>query len=212
MIGDANQNQGETTMDAITAIEQRRAVKHYDPTHRMTDGEVRRLLALAILSPTAINIQNWRFVVVRDPLLRRRLREAAWDQAQVTDSSAWIVLCADLKAWKRDPIRYWREAPPEVGEAMVQMMSVWDGKEQAQRDEAMRSCGMAAQTIMIAAKAMGYDTCPMTGFDFDAVAKLINLPADHVICMAVAVGKAAAPPRPRGGQLPLEEVVRFDRF
>jgi len=199
-------------MDAIAAIEQRRSVKHYDPAHRMGDEEIRRLLSLALLSPTAINIQNWRFVVVCDPGQRRKLRAVAWDQAQVTDASIWIILCADLQAWRRDPSRYWRTAPPDIAEALVNMMGIWDGKEQLQRDEAMRSCGMAAQTIMIAAKALGYDSCPMTGFDFDAVAKLINLPADHIVCMAVAVGKALQPARPRGGQLPFEEVVRFDRF
>ena len=59
----------------------------------------------------------------------------------------------------------------------------YKGNEQVQRDEAMRSCGIAAQTLMLAAKAMGYDSCPMDGFDFEAVGKLINLPADHLISM-----------------------------
>ena len=49
------------------------------------------------------------------------------------------------------------------------------GNEQVQRDEAMRSCGMAAMTLMLAAKEMGYDTCPMDGFDFDAVGKSTQL-------------------------------------
>jgi len=65
---------------------------------------------------------------------------------------------------------------------------------------------------MLAAKAMGYDSCPMVGFDFDAVGKLVNLPEDHVIALMVSVGKAVEPARPRGGQLPLDEVVVTDRF
>jgi nitroreductase len=76
----------------------------------------------------------------------------------------------------------------------------------------MRSCGMAAQTLMLAAKAMGYDSCPMDGFDFAEVGKLINLPADHEISLFVAIGKALQPAQPRGGQLPLSEVVITDRF
>lgn len=199
-------------MDTFTAIEQRRAVKHYDPTHRMTDEEIRRLIGLAMLSPTAINMQHWRFVVARDPALRQQLRAAAWNQAQVTDASIWVILCADLKAHARQPERYWRTAAPEVAQMMVQMMGMYEGREQLQRDEALRSCGIAAQTIMLAAKAMGFDSCPMAGFDFEAVGKLVNLPADHVIAMAIAVGKATQPARPRGGQLPLDEVMVFDRF
>ena len=57
-------------MDTISAIETRRAVKHYDASHEMSDEEVQKLLSLAVLSPTAFNIQNWRFVVVRDKALR----------------------------------------------------------------------------------------------------------------------------------------------
>jgi nitroreductase len=200
-------------MDTLTAIEQRRAVKHYDPAHRMTDDEARRLLSLAMLSPTAFNIQNWRFVVVRDPELRRQIRAVAWDQAQVTDASLLIVLCADLKAWERDPARYWRLAPKPVQDFLVPAIGqYYSGREQVQRDEAMRSCGIAAQTIMLAAKAMGYDSCPMDGFDFDAVGKLINLPSDHVIALMVAVGKAIKPAWPRPGQLAYDEVVMTDRF
>ena len=199
-------------MDTFTAIEQRRAVKHYDAAHRMTDEEIRRLIGLAILSPTSINMQHWRFVVARDPTLRQQMRAAAWNQAQVTDASIWVILCADLKAHARKPERYWHTAPPEVAQMMVQMMGMYEGREQLQRDEALRSCGMAAQTIMLAAKAMGFDSCPMAGFDFEAVGKLINLPPDHVIAMAIAVGKAIQPARPRGGQLPLDEIMVFDRF
>ena len=178
----------------------------------MTDEEIRRLIGLAILSPTSINMQNWRFVVARDPALRQQLRAAAWNQAQVTDASVWVILCADLLSFKKNPERYWSTAPPEVTKMMVQMLGMYEGREQLQRDEALRSCGMAAQTIMVAAKALGYDSCPMGGFDFEAVGRLINLPPDHMICLAVAVGKALQPARPRGGQLPLEDVMVFDRF
>jgi len=200
-------------METITSIETRRAVKHFDATHTMTADEERRILSLALLSPTAFNIQNWRFLVVKDPALRQQIREAAWGQAQVTDASLFIVLCADLKSWEKEPVRYWRNAIPAVQEFLLPAIDqYYRGKDQVQRDEAMRSCGMAAQTLMLTAKAMGYDSCPMDGFDFDAVGKLINLPADHVITMFVAIGKATQEAWPRGGQLPLDEVVRVDRF
>ena len=65
---------------------------------------------------------------------------------------------------------------------------------------------------MLAARAMGYDSCPMDGFDFDAVARLINLPDDHLITMMVAIGKATQAPWPKPGQLPLAEVVVNNRF
>lgn len=200
-------------MDTFTAIEQRRALKHYDPDHRMTDDEITRLLSLAMLSPTAFNVQNWRFVVVQDPELRGRIRAAAYDQAQVTDASLLVIMTADLKAWEKDPGRYWRLTSDTVRAGVVPMIDkYYRGRDQVQRDEAMRSCGIAAQTIMLAAKAMGYDSCPMDGFDFDEVGRLINLPADHAIAMFVAVGKAVSPANPRSGPIGMDEAVVWNRF
>lgn len=200
-------------MNTLEAIKERRAVKLYDAAHRMSDDEIGYLLALAMLSPTAFNIQHWRFIVVKDPELRRQIRAAAWDQAQVTDASLLIVLCADLKAWEKQPERYWANASKEVQDYLIPAIDqYYRGKEQVQRDEAMRSCGIAAQTLMLAAKALGYDSCPMDGFDFDQTAKLIKLPDDHVIALFVAIGNAIQPAKPRGGQLSREEVVFTDTF
>jgi nitroreductase len=179
----------------------------------MTQSEVDELLSLAVLSPTAFNIQHWRFVVVTDPELRGRIREAAWDQSQVTDASLLVILCADLKAWEKEPSRYWVNAPQDVQEFIVPAIDgYYRGRDQVQRDEAMRSCGIAAQTLMLAAKSMGYDSCPMDGFDFDKVAELIALPEDHIIAMFVAIGKGTKEAWPRAGQLALEEVVKVNSF
>ncbi len=200
-------------MNTLEAIQARRSVKHYDPEHEMSQEEVEQLLGLAMLSPTAFNIQNWRFVVVQDKELRQQIRAAAWDQAQVTDCSLLVILCGDLKSWEREPRRYWRDAPQEVADFLVPAIDgYYRDKPQIMQDEAMRSCGMAAQTIMLAAKAMGYDSCPMDGFDFEKVGELIKLPEDHSIAMFVAVGKGTKEPWPRPGQLEYGEVVIKDRF
>jgi nitroreductase len=199
-------------MKTEEAITSRRSVKHFDPDHQMSDDEIKKLLSLAVLSPTAFNIQNWRFVVVSDPVLRKQIREVSWDQSQVTDTSLFIVLCANVKAWK-NPGRYWVEAPGEVQEFMIPAIDAYyRDKDQVQRDEAMRSCGIAAQTLMLAAKSMGYDSCPMDGFDFEKVAELIKLPSDHVVTMFVAIGKGTQESWPRPGQLPLSELVIENSF
>ena len=200
-------------MRTVDAIRSRRSIKHYDSNHDMTEEEVNELLSLAVLSPTAFNIQNWRFVVVTDRALRKQIREVAWDQAQVTDTSLFIVLCADLKSWEKQPGRYWVNAPQEVQEFMIPAIDdYYRGKDQVQRDEAMRSCGIAAQTLMLAAKSMGYDSCPMDGFDYEKVGELIKLPDDHVIAMFVAIGKGTKEAWPRPGQLELDEVVIKNSF
>ncbi len=200
-------------MQTLEAIRSRRSVKHFDASHQMTDTEINEIISLAMLSPTAFNVQHWRFVVVEDTDLRSKIREVSMGQAQVTDASLFIIMCADLSAWQKDTSRYWKNAAKEVQDFMLPAIDgYYRGKDQVQRDEAMRTCGLAAQTIMLAAKSLGYESCPMDGFEFDKVAKLINLPEDHVITMFVAIGKGTQEAWPRPGQLALEDVVIKNGF
>lgn len=200
-------------MTAIEAIESRRSVKLYDPNHRMTEAEVARLVQLAKLAPSSFNMQNYRFVLVRDPELRKQIRSVAWDQAQVTDASLLVILCADLSAHAKNPQRYWSHAPKEVQDILVPALTpFYEGKPQLIRDEAMRSTGLAGMTLMLAARGLGYDSCPMVGFEAEAVANLINLPADYALSFMIAIGKQAKPVWPRGERLPDSEVVIEDRF
>lgn len=201
------------TLNTLDAIEQRRAVKHYEPDFEMPAADEQKLFELARKSPTSFNMQNWRFVNVKDKALRAQIEEAAWNQKQVTQASLLIILCADVHAWDKDPARYWADAPQEAQDILVPMIKPFYAERKwQQRDEAMRSIGIAGQTLMLAAKAMGYDSCPMIGFDTDKVGDLINLPDNHVAGMMITIGKAAKPAWSRPGTLPEDEVVITDRF
>ncbi len=200
-------------METRKAIQKRRAVKHFDPAYVISPEDQRELLELTMLSPTAFNQQNWRFVLVDDRQQRHALWTAAWEQQQVLDASMLVVLCADLRAWQREPRRYWQKAPSAVQDFVLPAMATYyEGKEQTMRDEAMRSCGIAAQTLMLAATSMGYESCPMDGFDFSEVARIINLPSDHVVTMFVVIGRGTKEPWERPGQLAFTDVVVQDRF
>lgn len=201
-------------METIDAIYGRRAVKHYDPSFVLSQEEENKIFAAAIQAPTSFNIQHWRFVVLRDKDLRQKIRkDFGNDQAQITDASLLILLTADVKAWQKEPQRYWKNAPTEVAEMLVSWMGPFhQGKDWLQRDEAQRSIGMAAQTIMLCAKSMGYDSCPMIGFDIEGVAKLIKLPDDHVMGPMVAIGKSTKEPWAKPGQLSLDEVLFENSF
>ncbi len=199
-------------METITAIKERRSVKHYDPAHEMSEAEINALLELALLSPTSFNMQHWRFVVVTDTEKLAAIQAAAWNQAQVTEASITILLCAKLNAHE-DAGRYWVHAPQSVQDILVPMISpFYQNNAQLRRDEAMRSIGIAAQTLMLTAKSMGYDSCPMIGFDPEKVAEIIDLPENHVIGMMLTVGKALKDANVRSGQLPYDEVVFRNDF
>lgn len=200
-------------MQTFEAIETRRSVKHYDPEHKMTEEEIKQLMSNAMLSPTSFNIQNWRFLVITDTELRSQIKDAAWGQDQVTNASLLIIVCGDTKAYAKDPARYWKDAPAEASSKLVPMITqFYEGKPELQRDEAIRSGSIASQTIMLTAKQMGYDSCPMIGFDPVKVAELTNMPEDVIPVIMITVGKALKPAWPRSGQLSYDEVVIRDKF
>ena len=200
-------------MDTFEAISTRRAIKKFDRLYKMTPKQVKSLMELAILSPTSYNQQNWRFVTVTDQSVKEQISKAARNQSQPSDGSLVIILCGNMNAWKEDPLRYWRNSTPEKQEHVKNALRTKNASNpQNQRDEAIRSCGFAGQTIMLAARQMGLDSCPMVGFEYDELAKIINLPENHLIVLMIVVGKAAEPAGPRGGQLSVNEVVFENKF
>lgn len=201
-------------MKVADAIYNRRSVKHFDPEHKMTPEEETKLFEAVLQAPTSFNIQHWRFIVLRNPELRKKIREELGNnQAQMTDASLLVLFTADTKAWQKEPERYWKNAPQEVSDLLVGWMGPFhEGREWLQRDEAQRSIGIAMQTMMLAAQGLGYESCPMIGFEIDKVADLINLPEDHVMGPMVAIGQGTKAAWPKPGQLPLEEVVFENKF
>ena len=200
-------------MDTFEAINTRRAVKKFDSTYKMSPEQINSLMELTILSPTSYNQQNWRFITVTDQLIKEQISKAARGQAQPSDGSLVIILCGNMNAWKEDPLRYWKNSTIEKQELVKNSLKKkYEGNPQNQRDEAMRSCGFAGQTIMLAARQMGLDSCPMVGFEYDELAKIINLPENHLIVLMIVVGKAAEPANPRGGQLSIDKVVFENSF
>ena len=200
-------------MNVSEAIEARRSVKHYNPDHDISEADLAELIRLTKLAPSSFNMQNYRILVVRHPEIRQQIRAAAWDQPQVTDASVLFIMCADLTAHLADPADYWSHAPEEVQNIIGPMIKpFYEGNDTLIRDEAMRSAALAGMTLMLAAKDMGYDSCPMIGFDAAKVAELINLPENYAIGFMIPVGKQAQPGWERGDRLPDEKVVTYDRF
>jgi len=94
-------------LNTLEAIRKRRAVKHFDDKHVLTEAEERTLFEATIQAPSSFNIQHWRFVILRDTELRARIRkEFGNDQTQMTDASLLVLFTADVKAWQKNSERY----------------------------------------------------------------------------------------------------------
>jgi len=200
-------------MELQDVIKNRRAIKKFDIEFEISENDFQALVEKSLEAPSSFNLQHWRFVDISDQAARQQVRDAAWDQAQVTEASKLILLCADVKAWEKDPGQYWNEAPSEVKEVMVPMIKdFYVGREWIQRDEALRSVGLIGESFMLNAVEMGFDTCPMIGFDQDTVSKIVNLPDDHIIGMMITLGKRREEPFPHGGRISYEKAVIKNKF
>ena len=181
-------------MDTFDAIYQRRSIKQFDAQFKLSPEEEAKLLEAAIQAPTSFNIQHWRFVIVRDSKLRQKIRkEYGNDQAQMTDASLLIIMTADSKAWKKNPERYWVNAPEEVADLLVNWMAPFhEGREWLQRDEAQRSIGMAMQTLMLAARGLGLHTCPQAAWiQFqEPIFRHLQIPEDEMLVTGMCLGYA----------------------
>lgn len=200
-------------MNVDIALQNCRAVKHFDPKHNMTKKTREKLLSTALFAPAIRHLKNWHFVVVDDPGQRQRIREVSWDQPQVTNASMLIILCTNLQAWRKESLHCWHPVQQSFEEFFVpDKGSIDSGLEPLQRDEVMRSCGIVVQTLMITAQSMGYDSYPLDGFDAELVGELINIPEDHAVCTLMAVGKGVDNTHPLQMEFPIEDAVIMDRF
>lgn len=201
------------TLSFEEAILGRRSVKKYDSSFVIPQEDIDKIIFLSMHSPSSFNIQHWRLVNVTDMMLRQQICDIAWKQSQIIEASHLFVLCADIMAFDKNPKDYWRDSDSSIQDIMVPMITkFYQNNPQLQREEALRSVGIFAQSFMLSVHALGYDSCPMIGFDANALADLIKLPDDHLIGMMVSVGKAQEPAKKRSGMIDLQSMVHVNSF
>lgn len=198
----------------ISLIERRVSANRFDAAHFLADAEVEELARLATRAPTAYNLQNWRFIAVRVPEAKARLRRLAHGQAKVAEAAVTFIICGQLPDHAVIPERL----RPFVAQGFIpaDMVSGWQSGAQTQyadprmaRDEAVRSASLGAATLMLAAEALGLVSCPMVGFDAGGVAREFGLGPHEVPVMLVAVGRTAPGNWPQKPRRPLSEVLEL---
>ncbi|WP_019120712.1 nitroreductase family protein [Brevibacillus massiliensis] len=204
-------------MTAQEVMHSRHAVRRYVPGVSIPQAELQEILELAATAPSSWNLQHWRFLVVTEQENKKRLLPIAFNQQQVVDCSAVIIILGDLEANKSAEAVY---RPMLESGAMSQqaydtllgnIASAYAGGPEGPRDEANRNAALAAMQLMLAAKAKGYDTCPMGGFDRVKIREELNIPDRFLPVMMITLGKAAAPAH-KTSRFPLEQLVVMERF
>ncbi|MFT4562608.1 MAG: putative NAD(P)H nitroreductase [Gammaproteobacteria bacterium] len=198
-------------MEFFELARARHSVRIYEPGLEISDQELRRIFDAVILSPSSFNVQHWKFVVVRDQAQKVALRGLSFGQTQVEQSAAVVLVCGSLDAYT-DANRIYGDADPATREKYVPMIEgSYAGQEALQREEAVRSGSLAAMSLMYAAKAAGWDSGPMIGFDAKNVGVMLHLDENTVPVMMIVIGKALEGVQPeRGYRRPVEEVVKLE--
>jgi nitroreductase/dihydropteridine reductase len=186
-------------MNIINALQWRYATKKFDATKKISAQDVDELLEVLRLSPSSFGLQPWKFVVVKNPALRQQLKGAAWNQAQITDASHLIVLCArtDLNpAFVRTYIEHTAEARKASVESLkgfedMMLGSINTRSKDAVVDWNKHQVYLALGMLLEVAALKGIDACPMEGFDPAQFDKILGL-KDCTSAVVCALGYRAA--------------------
>ncbi|HLP79038.1 MAG TPA: nitroreductase family protein [Acidobacteriota bacterium] len=183
-------------------IESRYATKLFSG-ETIDEKKINEIKEAMRLAPSGFNIQPWKIKVVTDQKIKDLLTAAAWNQPQVKTASHVFVICADTAVDKRiDELVAGitkKGAKMEHIQAYVDMMRGW-AKQLSQADKtewAKRQTFIPLSFGMLAAKELGYDSCPMEGFSAADFSKILKLPANLVPTVLMPVGVAADTARPK---------------
>ncbi|MEK4021201.1 nitroreductase family protein [Bacillus altitudinis] len=197
----------------IDILKERASVKEYDTTHEMTKEELTELLDITTKAPSAWNLQHWHFTVFHSAESKAKLLPIAYNQKQVSQASAVIAVLGDLEANLKGEKIYSELAEQgfiteDIKETLMTQINGAYQSEQYAREAAYSNASLAAMQLMIAAKAMGYDTCAMGGFSKEAYVKEFNVSGRYEPVMLISVGKAAKEAH-KSNRFDIEEVTDF---
>lgn len=176
------------TRDAITS---RRSVHDYLGVE-IPDEDLETIFEAVRWAPSSYNLQPWEFLVCRSEENKQRLRECAYDQAHVTEAGATIVAFGDMdrSAHAEDVFRDQAEkgytAPDRADELIERMEDEdWRGNE----EWVVQSTMIAATTLLYAAWDVGYATCPMGGWDGEAIVEEFDVPETWYPVLMITLGR-----------------------
>lgn len=199
-----------TNLSVTEAIKSRVSIRKY-VQEPMNQDDLREILELTSLAPSAWNAQTWRFAVVQTPEIKEKLQAAAYGQGQITNAPAVIVVYSDME----DTLATVEETVhPGMGdEGKAKQRQTFDGvfgqQDVAQRGQwGLSQANIAFGFLMLAARSKGYDTVPMLGFQPQAVKELLGLPEHVQFAGLLPIGKRAEDGFPQHRHT-VERVTKF---
>ena len=200
-----------TEMEFSEIVQKRYAAKLFDGKE-LPQAKVDKLLEMVRFAPSSFNIQPWAIKVVSDAETKEKLKAVSWNQPQITSCSHLLVFCADKNIKQKigmlESSMISAGASPESIKTYMEMM--WNFEKNLTEEQklswAQRQLYLALGNALNGAKSLGFDSCPMEGFDPKEYSKILKLP-DNIIPTALCpIGYASDKPSPKL-RFPKEEVL-----
>ncbi|MDM5300651.1 nitroreductase family protein [Bacillus subtilis] len=188
------------TNDFMEIMKGRRSIRNYDPTVKISKEEMTAILEESTTAPSSVNAQPWRFLVIDSPEGKEKLAPlASFNQTQVTTSSAVIAVFADMNNADYLEEIYSKAVelgymPQDVKDRQIAALTAHFEKLPAQvnRETILIDGGLVSMQLMLTARAHGYDTNPIGGYDKENIAETFGLDKErYVPVMLLSIGKAA---------------------
>lgn len=185
--------------DFTSIITGRRSIRKYDPSVKISKEEMTEILTEATLAPSSTNMQPWRFLIIESPEAKATLAPIAkFNQLQVETSAAMIAVFGDLNSFEYAEEIYGAAVerglmPAEVKDRQLPALSAHYAQQSvaANRETVMIDGGLVSMQLMLAARAHGYDTNAIGGFEKDKIAELFGMDKERYIpVMLISIGKA----------------------
>ncbi|MEW9698415.1 nitroreductase family protein [Paenibacillus sp. SI8] len=207
----------QKTNDFNKVVFGRRSVKNYDPSVKISREEMTEILAEATRAPSSVNMQPWRFVVIDSEEGKAKLAPLArFNQNQVKTSSAVIAVFGDMNNFQYAEEIFGKAVelgymPQEVKDMQMKAFTPYYANisDADMRDVILVDAGLVSMQLMLVARAHGYDSNPIGGFEKDQIAEAFELDKDRFVpVMLISIGKKAGAGYP-SYRLPVETVTTW---
>jgi nitroreductase len=199
------------------AIAERRASPSFDGSP-IPDSDLKKILQAGLHSPSGYNLQPWRFVLVRSPEQKRKLRAASYNQAKVEEASVMIVACGDADGWRSgdldEMIRLGRQGgmPENYAEQAKANIPNFLSNHPNMPLWLNRQVMLAFTHMLLMAEVLGYDTAPMEGFEEEKVHEALRLPLSYSVVALLGIGRLQGPDKFFGERFSMARTVFAEEY
>ncbi|WP_303871382.1 nitroreductase family protein [Acetobacterium wieringae] len=194
-------------------VRERHSIRSYNPEIKVTKEELIEILQQATLAPSGGNLQSWRFLIIDTPELKQKLLPIAYNQKQVVEASAVIVVLGDLECFKMADKIYGKAVDAgflsaDMAKSFIKRYTDLYSNMSLEeiRQTVCIDCGLVSMQLMLTARSKGYDTVPMAGYDKEKFSKAFNIFDRYFPVLLIALGKATTSGHPTV-RLPIQDVV-----